>query len=198
MGLLTGIAANRGATFTVMFPRQAGKNEVAAVVVACLLRSHARTGGTVVVCAPTLYPQAEISEQRLRRVLSFSERLFPGLATRVEANVVAVGRASAIFLSASPAAHVAGHTASIALIADEAPDIDTDWFNRQFRPMAASTGAPTVLLGTPWDGQTLLEKAADLNRQTDVTASGGTRRHFQGVLAGGCRGSPALRRLRAE
>lgn len=112
-------------------------------------------------------------------MLSFTERLFPGAAARVDANVVAVGRASAIFLSASPAAHVAGHTASIALIADEAQDIDTDWFNRQFRPMAASTGAPTVLLGTPWDGQTLLEKAADSNRQRDATVSSSRRRHFQ-------------------
>lgn len=136
-------------------------------------------GGTVVVCAPTLYPQAEISEERLRRVLSFTERLFPGCAMRIDGNVIRVGRASAIFLSASPAAHVAGHTASIALVADEAQDIDQDWFNRQFRPMAASTGAPTVLLGTPWSGQTLLERAADLNRTRDATVAWPSKRHFQ-------------------
>ncbi len=178
--LLNGMPASPGGTFTVMFPRQAGKNEVAAVVVACLLRAHAWVGGTVVVCAPTLYPQAEISEERLSRVLSFSERLFPAeCASRIDGNVVTVGRASAIFLSASPAAHVAGHTASIALIADEAQDIDSDWFNRQFRPMAASTGAPTVLLGTPWDGQTLLEQAAELNRQQDAAAPRSLKRHFQ-------------------
>lgn len=84
--LLVGMPEGRGATFTVMFPRQAGKNEVAAVVVACLLRAHAFRGGTVVVCAPTLYPQAEISEERLRRVLSYTERLFPECATRIDGN----------------------------------------------------------------------------------------------------------------
>jgi hypothetical protein len=150
-GLLIGLRRYPAATFTVMFPRQAGKNEVSAVVVAAL------------------HPQAEISEQRVRRVLAFSERIAgsAGVA-RAEANRVTVGRASAIFLSASPAAHVAGHTASIALIGDEAQDIDTDWFNRQFRPMAASTGAPTVLFGTAWDGETLLEAAAEANRARDA------------------------------
>lgn len=80
------------------------------------------------------------------------------------ANTLRAGQARAVYLSASPAAHVAGHTASIALIGDEAQDIDADWFNRQFRPMAASTGASTVLLGTALDGKSLLETAAKANQ----------------------------------
>lgn len=164
--LLLGVARCRGETFTVMFPRQAGKNETAAVLVAALLRMHAAEGGTIVVCAPTAVPQARISLQRARAALATTDRLFPeaGHARTTPAGL-AVGRAEAIFLGASPRAHVAGHTASIGLIADEAQDINADWFNRQFRPMAASTGAPTVMFGTAWDGHSLLETAAARNRQ---------------------------------
>jgi hypothetical protein len=164
--LLRGLAIHRGATFTVMYPRQAGKNETAAALVDCLLRTNAGRGGTVVVCAPTLHPQADISFARLRDALAATEPLFPEAGrTRISGATISVGRASAVFLSASPAAHVAGHTASLALIADEAQDIDSDWFNRQFRPMAASTGASTVLFGTAWDGRSLLEEAAAQNRE---------------------------------
>lgn len=174
-GLLRGIARYRSTTLTVMYPRQAGKNEVAAHLIAALLRMHAARGGSVVVCAPTLRPQARISIDRLRRILDDTAHLFPvaGLP-RWSANTVRVGRASATFLSASPHANVAGHTASIALIADEAQDIEPDWFDRQFRPMAASTGAPAVLFGTPWDGRSLLDRAVQMNRCHDAALADGT------------------------
>jgi len=167
--LVRGIANYPGATFTVMYPRQAGKNEVAAALVVCLLRANALAGGSVVVCAPTARPQARISLERVRRALGASDVIIAAAGHfRVSGSVIEVGRARAHFLSASPAAHVAGHTASLALIADEAQDIDSDWFNRQFRPMAASTGAPTVLFGTAWNGRTLLEAAAARNRARDA------------------------------
>jgi hypothetical protein len=175
LALLHGIAARPGATQTVLFPRQAGKNEVAASLVACLLLGNARRGGSVVVCAPTHSPQAEISQRRTLSALRTAARLLPAAATpRVEGATLRVGRASASFLSASPEANVAGHTASVALIADEAQDIDEDWFDRQFRPMAASTAAPAVLFGTPWDGETLLDRAVARNRETDSRAAPGT------------------------
>ncbi len=156
-----------------MFPRQAGKNEVAAALVAELLRVNAPHGGTVVVCAPTMTPQGAISFDRARRLLGATDRLVPGNGRMApESASIRVGQANAIFLSASPAAHVAGHTASLALIADEAQDIEADWFNRQFRPMAASTGAPSILFGTPWDGHTLLEEMAAANRKRDARRRG--------------------------
>jgi hypothetical protein len=167
------MAANPGATFTVMFPRQAGKNEVAAALVAGLLRENAAVGGTIVVCAPTMTPQGAISFERAKRLLLASEGALPGGARAAfEGSSIRLGRATALYLSASPAAHVAGHTASLALLADEAQDIEADWFNRQFRPMAASTGAPTVLFGTPWDGHTLLEEVAGANRKRDAKQRG--------------------------
>ncbi len=167
-GLVRAIARYPGATLTVMFPRQAGKNEVAASLVACLLHANAARGGTVVVCAPTYDPQARISFDRLDRAMGMVSRLLPGsVRPAAGGNEVCLGRARAIFLSASPDANVAGHTASLALVADEAQDIDPDWFQRQFRPMAASTGAPAILFGTAWDGRSLLERAAATNRAHD-------------------------------
>lgn len=181
LGLLQGIRSYRGETLTVMFPRQSGKNEVSSRLVAALLLSHARTGGSIVACAPTLWPQGRISFDRTRIYLDAVARHLPSRVQPRSAgeSSIVVGRAGVTFLSASPAAHVAGHTASIALIADEAQDIDAGWFERQFRPMAASTGAPTVMFGTAWDGQTLLEQAADRNRRLDREDPRAVPRHHQ-------------------
>ena len=180
LALAHGVRTSPGATFTVLFPRQAGKNEVAAVLVAYLLSANAARGGTVVVCAPSFAPQAEISIARVRRALDVIAGLFPGVGRAViSGHAISVGLASAVFLSASPEAHVAGHTASLALVADEAQEIDETWFNRQFRPMAASTGAPTVLFGTPWDGDSLLDRAVAANRLRDLDSSRTVRLHYQ-------------------
>ncbi len=170
---LLGGLSERGATFTVLFPRQSGKNEVAAALVVATLLGNAARGGTVIVCAPTYYPQAAISLERTRRALTRLAHLLPeGVAMETREALIRVGRASAVFLSASPEANVAGHTASLLLVADEAQDVDADWFDRQFRPMAASTGAPTVLFGTAWDGHTLLERECARNRELDAARAG--------------------------
>lgn len=175
--LLRGCDEHPGETFTVMFPRQAGKNELSAALVSCLLLQNADRGGSIVVCAPTLYPQASLS---LDRTASRLRRLAPALGLRVSlaGNIIRCGAAFATFLSGSPEANVAGHSASLLLIGDEAQDIDQDWFDRQFRPMTATTGASTVLFGTPWQGDSLLERAADANRRRDAAQSGTPYRDF--------------------
>ena len=170
--LVRALARERGATFTVLFPRQAGKNELAAALVVALLRQHAAEGGSIVVCAPTLAPQGEISLERVRRTLEATAHLFPAAPLVARGNRLEAGQAVAVFLAASPLANVAGHTASLALIADEAQDIDPEWFERQFRPMAASTGACTVLFGTPWQGESLLDLAVAANRRHDAARPG--------------------------
>jgi hypothetical protein len=178
--LIAAVTTMPGETFTVLYPRQAGKNELSAALVAALLRAHAHSGGTIVHCAPTLTPQGLISFERTRRWLGATDHVMTAPAVMQDSvPTIGVGRARAIFLSASPAAHVAGHTATIALIADEAQEIDSDWFNRQFRPMAASTGAPAVLFGTPWDGRTLLDEAVARNREHDARAMRRLRLHYE-------------------
>ena len=165
--LRTGIRDFPGQTFTVMFPRQAGKNEISAWLVTSLLIENQASGGCVVVAAPTLHPQAQLSfERTLTHLRGWAA--VSGTRVSTESATVRCGRASATFLSGHPEANVAGHTASLLLIGDEAQDLDEAWFNRQFRPMAASTGAATILFGTPWHGDSLLEHAVARNRARDA------------------------------
>lgn len=178
--LLDDMRRERGETFTLLFPRQAGKNELAGELMQALLRVSPRRGSAV-VAAPTFLPQGAIGLERTRAAATRIDPVAaPHSPTRVEGATLVAERGRAHFLSASPSAHVAGHTASIALFADEAQDIDADWFDRQFRPMAASTAAPALLFGTPWDGTTLLDEAVARNRERDATdEQGSTRRHWQ-------------------
>ena len=155
----------RGETFTVLFPRQAGKNQLAAELVQALLRLKAKDGGSAIAASPTFAPQGLIALERTRASFERTERVVLPGATQYDGPTIRSWAARVHFLSASPEAHVAGHTASIALIADEAQEIDGEWFERQFRPMAASTAANTLLFGTPWDGETMLDTAVARNRQ---------------------------------
>ncbi|MFN8616929.1 MAG: hypothetical protein U0837_07505 [Dehalococcoidia bacterium] len=165
------LEAAPGETLTVMFPRQAGKNEISARLVAGLLLANSGSGGSIVICAPSFQPQARLSLDRTYNYLRRRAGQL-SLAVRREGPVIRCGHAEATFLSASPSANVAGHTASLLLIGDEAQDIDADWFNRQFKPMTSSTGASTVLFGTPWSGNSLLEDAIEQNRRHDATLTG--------------------------
>jgi hypothetical protein len=162
-GLARRLIAGEPGTYTVLFPRQAGKNELMAALIAWLLSSNAERGGTIIVCAPTRSPQAQLSIDRVRRAFA-AIRPALGADIRVSGDTIELGAASTTFLSGLPGAHVAGHTASLALIADEAQELDEEWFDRQFRPMAASTAAPVILFGTPWDGGSLLDRAVAANR----------------------------------
>lgn len=107
--LCRALPAARGAQLTVMLPRQTGKNEIAARLIVWLLAANRDAGGSIIICAPTLYPQARISLERTRAVL-LAVAHWRGMALSVEDNVIRHRGAMATFLSASPAAHVAGHT----------------------------------------------------------------------------------------
>ena len=145
----------RGLTLAVMMSRQAGKNETAAQVEAFLLNLFRRRGGHLVKAAPTFRPQALTSLMRLSAVYGRSP-LPP--ARREAGYVLRVGRARAVFLSAGPSANVVGATANILLEADEAQEIAELKWNKDFRPMGASTNVTTVLWGTAWTSHTLLAR----------------------------------------
>lgn len=168
------VLGGHGRTFAVMMSRQAGKNETAAQIEAWLLNLYRRRGGTIVKAAPTFRPQALTSLLRLRSVLEGA----PLPPARVESgHRLCCGRASIAFYSASPGASVVGATANILLEADEAQDIDPERWQKDFRPMAASTAATTVLWGTAWTAGTLLARTmASLEEQE---ACDGVRRVFR-------------------
>jgi len=139
----------RGLTFSVVMARQAGKNELSAQIELYLLLKHARRSVDGIKCAPTFKPQCQLS---LRRLWSrIGQAGLDDISSREGGRAVRLGRARIVFLSAEPGANVVGHTAGLMLEVDEAQGIEPDKFDRDFRPMAAPTGATIVYYGTPWD-----------------------------------------------
>ena len=74
---------------------------------------------------------------------------------------------STMFFSADPDSNVVGATASLLLEIDEAQDVSPDTFDKDFRPMAATTNATTVMYGTAWSDDTLFarQRAANLEHE---------------------------------
>ena len=104
------------------------------------------------VAAPTRTPQANITRDRVLDRLKRSA-LTVGKVRARDGYIVEVGQASARFLSADEGANPRGQTASLLLVANEAQDIDPAIWDARFDPMAASTNATTVFMGTVWDQQ---------------------------------------------
>jgi len=171
--LLRRVLGGEGGSISVEIARQGGKNELSAQVGLVSLVAAAARGGSAVKCAPTL-AQASISRERLQR-----KAFEAGLASLVRSTggVLHCGRASARTLSAEPGANVVGHTADRLLEVDEAQDVAIEKFDRDFRPMAASTNAPVAYYGTPWGSNSLLEQAKAEHRVAE--RAGGPRRHFR-------------------
>ena len=172
--VLASVRKRQGAVFTVEMARQMGKNELSAHLEAYLLYRCQQRGGTIVKCAPTLSPQTLISRLRLESVLDR-----PWLAPywqRAHGNMVTVGKARVMFLSAHEQSNVVGATADLLLEVDEAQDVDEEKFAKEFLPMAAAQNATIVLYGTPWTKDTLLAKYKALNLAHEERT--GERRHF--------------------
>ncbi|MDP9370643.1 MAG: hypothetical protein M3Q03_20645 [Chloroflexota bacterium] len=161
-----------GRQFAVVFSRQAGKDELLAQLLAFLLTRYQRRGRSAVLAAPTFRPQAALSRDRL------VDRLGSPLTasqTRVrDGYAVHVGRASARFMSAAPGANARGQTADMLLVANEAQDIRPEVWDAVFDPMAASTNATTVFLGTVWSRETLL--ARQIRHLEELEGRDGIRR----------------------
>jgi hypothetical protein len=147
--ILHSVEQNLGWLITVMMARQSGKNQLSAIIEAFLLCT--RKEGVIIKAAPTFNPQIINSRRRLLAMLENSyceKRVWTsyaqiGLAPSADSRQVKrhVGP-SAIFYSADPDSNVVGATASLLLEIDEAQDIDPEKFDRDFRPMAA-TSKPT-------------------------------------------------------
>jgi hypothetical protein len=150
------VTRGAGRQFAVVFSRQAGKDEMLAQLIAWLLTRHQRSGGEVVLAAPTM-TQALVTRDRLVSRLRQSP-LSHGQVRQREGYIVQVGQAAARFLSAAETANPRGQTASLLLVANEAQDIAPATWDARFDPMAASTNATTVFLGTVWDRNGLLHR----------------------------------------
>lgn len=170
------IAEGRGDIITVMMARQMGKNQTSAALEHYLLhRFSTGFGGAIVKAAPTFKPQIVNSKLRLERELNgpYSR----GLWRPQYGYGLALGRARVMFFSADPASNVVGATADLLLEIDEAQDVDEEKYLREFRPMASTTNATTVLYGTAWSDDCLLEKQRRHNVATQERL--GRRLHFE-------------------
>ncbi|HXH23087.1 MAG TPA: hypothetical protein VNN10_13770 [Dehalococcoidia bacterium] len=173
--ILRAALRREGGPVSVQIARQGGKNELSAQVEVQLLTRSAHVARSIVKCAPTFRPQALISLERARRRFRDSGL---GPWTSVEGgNTLRLGLARVVFLSAAPESKVVGHTADLLLEVDEAQDVEEEKFEKEFRPMAASTGAPSVFYGTPWDDFCLLERAKQ--HCLELERRDGVRRHFE-------------------
>ena len=173
--VLDSVFNRRGLTISVEMARQGGKNELSAQLEAFLLVANMLRDVESVKCAPTLEPQCRISMRRLWARLG--ELGLAAISTRQQGRAISVGKARQLFLSAERESNVVGHTAQVLLEVDEAQDVDAEKFDKEFRPMAASTGATTVLYGTAWDDRTLLERTKHANLEAE--RRDGVRRHFE-------------------
>jgi hypothetical protein len=193
--ILASIAEQRGLTITVLMPRQSGKNQLSAHLEAYLLIRRQRAGGSLVKCAPTYQPQVLVSIARLTAALD--NPVTHGHWHRRDGHIIALGCASIAFFSAEPGANVVGATASLLLECDEAQDVHPDKWEKEFRPMGATTNATSVLYGTPWTDDTLLARQIAVNREAE--AHDGIRRHFQVGWEDVARANPAYgRHVKAE
>jgi len=181
--ILNSVINNLGLTFTVMVSRQSGKNQTSAAIEAYLLSAYEE--GTIVKCAPTWRPQVINSRLRLLSMLDNDftrDRVFKsfgyiiGLASTPVQRRDAIG-AKIMFFSAQEGSNVVGATASLLLEIDEAQDVSPIKFDRDFRPMASTTNATTVLYGTAWSCDTLLEMTKQHN--LELEQQDGIRRHFE-------------------
>ncbi len=173
--VLDSVLNRLGRTFTVEIARQGGKNELSAQIETLLLTLHMGVGGTGIKCAPTFVPQALISMERLKARLD--EAGYHRYYHTEHGYILRLGRAGQRFYSADGSASVVGATADLLLEVDEAQDVDPDKYQKEFRPMGASTNVTTVLWGTPWDGETLLEQQKQIN--LELERKDGVRRHFR-------------------
>jgi len=161
-----------GRQFAVVFSRQAGKDEMLAQLLAFLLTRYQLRGGGAVLAAPTFRPQAALSRDRL--IDRLDNPLTAGTGKTRDGYAVTLGKASARFLSAAPGANARGQTADLLLVANEAQDIQPEIWDAVFDPMAASTNATTLFLGTVWSRDTLL--ARQMRHFEELEKQDGVRR----------------------
>ena len=181
--ILDSIIHKRGHTFSIMFARQMGKNQLSAIIEAYLLTCMEQ--GNIVKAAPTFKPQVINSRIRLLSMLDnpltagrtwSSYGYMIGVAPSPEEREAQSGP-RVTFFSAGEGASIVGATASLLLEVDEAQDVAIAKFDRDLRPMASTQNATTVLYGTAWTESTLLAIVRAHNLEQEQRD--GIKRHFE-------------------
>ena len=175
MAVLKSVQDEQGLNFSVEIARQGGKNELSAVIETILLAMFCSSPKNLIKCSPTFKPQTVISMMRLMDRLNDAGAA--GCWTAERGYIIRMGEARAIFLSAEKTANVVGNTAHLLLEVDESQDVSKDKYNKEFKPMGATTNCTTIHYGTTWDDSTLLEEVKQTN--LELEKKDGIRRHFR-------------------
>jgi hypothetical protein len=175
LAILDSVFSRKGVTFSVEIARQGGKNELSAQLELLLLTLYLAEPKNLVKCSPTFKPQTVISMIRLKDRLN--DAGFGGTWTAELGYIIRLGNARAIFLSADDKANVVGNTAHLLLEIDESQDVSQEKYDKEFKPMGATTNVTTVHYGTTWDDATLLEAVKQTN--LELERKDGLRRHFR-------------------
>lgn len=172
--IVDSIRKQSGLTFVVIFSRQGGKNETQLSLYSYLLTAFQKIGGDIIHVEPTYKPQTQTSMARLEARLQ-ANILTRGRWRKRFGYVYQVGNARAVHLSGDEAANVVGGTAGLLLSVNEAQDITTQKFDKDFAPMGASVNATRVFWGTRWP-DSLLER--ELKAALAAQEKDGRRRVF--------------------
>lgn len=140
--IVDSVVHRRGLTFVVIMSRQAGKNELQAqiecyLLVRFMLPICSAAGdplipaAEIVKASPTFKPQTENAMRRLERVLQ-ANVIARRLWKRDSGYIYRVGQARIYFFSAYKEANVVGATASTLLECDEAQDVTTVKWDKDF------------------------------------------------------------------
>ncbi len=139
------VLGRQGREFLLVFPRQSGKNEVAAHLQVYLLNLFQRIGGNIVFAAvgDGLGRGVRRLEQRLDNPWNRERwRRAAGPDRRC------LGNACVVFVSSHPQAHSRGETADWLLIVDELQDQEPSQLEAVLTPMRAAHNATALYLGT--------------------------------------------------
>ena len=169
LAIIASVRQRAGRSIVVIFPRQSGKNEIQAQIECYLLTLLCQFDIEIVKASPTWKPQSLNAMHRLERILN--RNLVTSDRWVMESgHIYRIENARIHFLSGSETTNVVGATANILLECDEAQDISTRKWDKDFAPMAASTNATRVFWGTAWTSRTLLareRKAAEIAQAED-------------------------------
>ena len=144
--ILDSILHNRGLEFLLIFPRQAGKDELLGQLQVYLLNLFQRQEATIVHVYPTTQ-QIPIGATRLQNRLDnpWNEGNHWPASNPTRRGL---GNAYTAFYSGHPQTKAEGATANLLLILNETQDLVEFIIERRFVPMAASTNATRVYVGT--------------------------------------------------
>jgi len=166
---------NLGLTIVVIISRQSGKDEFLCHLKLFLMHRLQHKDTEIVEFNPTYKPQT------IRAILRLESRLQTNILTRNRWKkrsdfMRMIGQARTSFLSGDGKANVVGATASLLLIVNEAQDISPIVYDKKASPMAASTNATRVIVGTVWTSGSLLSR--ERRAAEAAQAADGIRRVF--------------------